>query len=121
MRYSIVHDGVKIELPKYTFDIDDKIAKMTEEINRGGSLRKISKRIFDFCAELIGVEELIKIVGDFDSCDPNELQILYRDMLSAYAEPLVQYEQEKLNGIYDFDTIEKVMDVAERAQAIRVV
>lgn len=121
MKYSFIHNGIKIELPSYNFDTDDKISSLTDEISKGGSLRKISKKIFDFCEELIGNEKIIEVIGEFDSCDPNELQILYKEILTTYAEPLVSYEQEKLSDMYDFDAIEKVMDVAERAQNFKVI
>lgn len=121
MKYSIVHDGIRIELPAYSFDTDDKIAAINNEVAGGVALRKISRKIYDFCEELVGTEVMSEAVGEFASCDPNELQILYKEILAAYAEPLVAYEQDKLNSMYDLDAIEKVIGVAEKAKTFGAV
>lgn len=119
MRYSIVHSGKAIELPRYSFAIDDDIANLTAGINRGGGVRKTCKLMYDFLVELLGSDEVTDLVGAFDDCDPNDLQIVVKEVLSAYAEPLVAYDQDKLDELYNIDKIEQVVDVAERAQTLR--
>lgn len=120
MRYSILHDGVKIELPKYTFAIDDKIASLTDEINSGGGLRKVSKKMYDFCIELLGDEIVAETIGKFEECDPNELQIFVKEIFAAYAEPVMSYEQDKLNNLYDIEKLREVIEVAEKASTLKV-
>ena len=120
MKYSILHNGTTIDLPKYTFDIDDKIASLTAEINRGGGLRKVSKKMYDFCVGLLGDEIVTETIGEFDDCDPNELQIFVKEIFSAYAEPVMSYEQDKLNDLYDIEKLKDVIEVAEKASTLKV-
>lgn len=88
MTYEINLNGGTIKLPKYSFKIAEKLEEQ-EKMNAGNS------SIIDKCGSMyelfeyiFGKEKVVEILGEFNDCDPNEINILYLDIIDAYNSPL---------------------------------
>lgn len=109
--YSVIFENREIQLPDYSFDIADKLEK-TEEINNS------SRKFKDKCRAVYDFEKMLlpnieEILGDFENCDPNDIQLLWMGIVDCYNQPIVEKRKEQIeatmNG-YDFSKITKLTE-----------
>lgn len=119
MEYNITINGESYELPKYNMKIAEKLEK-TELLNNKASesFKAKCKSMYDFCAELLGKEIVAVLIGKFEESDPNDINILYLDIVKTYNKPLEDYQQtetsEKLNGM-EFDKLTELLNAVSRS------
>lgn len=115
--YSIIFNKKEIELPNYSFQIAESL-ETTETINGSGkSYKEKCKALYKFETELLGEEIVKEIIGDFEKCDPNDIQLLYMGIVDCYNQPIIEKRNEQLKNTlsnYEIDKISKVIDTAEK-------
>lgn len=104
--YSILFDGKKIELPKYSVELALKIEALD---NVEGNLKDKLQAMYDFVYELIGEKE-VELIGAFDEADPNMINILFLQIVSCYNKPLTDYNVKEATKVMDDPQIKKALD-----------
>ena len=122
MEYNINRNGESYELPKYTMKIAEKLEK-AELLNNKASenFKNKCKSMYDFCAELLGKEIVSTLIGKFEESDPNEINILYLDIIKTYNKPLEDYQQaeasDKLNSM-EFDKMTELLKAVAQSEKV---
>ena len=96
MDYSMTVTGMVIELPKYTFDIAEKIERQ-EVVNSGTSKFKDKcKSMYATICSIIGEDKVADAIGTFNETDPNLINIMYLLLIKAYNYSIEEFNQNML-------------------------
>lgn len=115
MEYVVDFRGHTIELPKYTLAITEKFDKLDKDNAKLLSAKDRLKNIYKLLEDLIGKDALKEVVGLFDECDPNEVNILYFEVVKCYNSPVEEYQA---NGIKEQMDSAGVSDIISLLDAI---
>ena len=123
MQYNINYNDTVVTLPKYSL----KIAEMLEQQDKINSspikFREKCKTMFTTLENIIGNEKISELLGKFEECDPNEINLLYLSVIKAYGEPLNSYNTDSVyNSLNDMqvDKLTRLMDALEKAQKLHL-
>lgn len=102
MEYEIIWNGETYQIPGYSLKIADKLEEI-ELLNRGNQkFRDKCKKMYDFIGDILTKSIATQLLGKFDESDPNNINILYLEIVKTYNKPLVDYNksdaEEKLNA-----------------------
>lgn len=118
MQYIIEHDGISFEIPRYSFKIDDEIADINEYKTKSNSdYKRLCKKQYDFIKGLIG-DRVVDVIGEFDTCDPNDITIIFDEIVEAYSAPVREYQEEKLKESINIDQYSKLFDFIEKTNKL---
>ena len=103
MEYTIVKNGEVIELPKYSMKIAERLEQV-DTINKSAEkFKNKCKSMYELLVEIVGKEKLAELIGKLEDCDPNELNLLYLDVVESYNKPIEEKNtnstNEKLNSV----------------------
>ena len=110
--YSIVFNGTEVNLPKYSFTIANKIEEI--EISNNNSSKKFKDKcnlMYKFESELIGKQQLSELIGDFNDCDPNDINLLYLSIVESYQKPIADYNSEATESKMNDANLSKLLEV----------
>lgn len=113
MEYSLDFRGNTIELPKYTLAITDKFDKLEKDNSKVLSAKERVKNIYKFLEDLLGKERTKEILDDFNNCDPNEVNILYLDIIKCYNKPVEEHESSGLKEQMDNAGVAEIIKLLE--------
>lgn len=123
MQYNINYNDTVVTLPKYSL----KIAEMLEQQDKINSspikFREKCKTMFTTLENIIGNEKISELLGKFEECDPNDINLLYLSVVKAYGEPLNSYNTDSVyNSLNDMhvDKLTRLMDALEKAQKLHL-
>ena len=123
MQYNINYNDTVVTLPKYSL----KIAEMLEQQDKINSspikFREKCKTMFTTLTNIIGNEKISELLGKFEECDPNDINLLYLSVIKAYGEPLNSYNTDSVyNSLNDMqvDKLTRLMDALEKAQKLHL-
>ena len=123
MQYNINYNDTVVTLPKYSL----KIAEMLEQQDKINSspikFREKCKTMFTTLENIIGNEKISELLGKFEECDPNDINLLYLSTVKAYGEPLNSYNTDSVyNSLNDMqvDKLTRLMDALEKAQKLHL-
>lgn len=123
MQYNINYNDTVVTLPKYSL----KIAEMLEQQDKINSspikFREKCKTMFTTLENIIGNEKISELLGKFEECDPNDINLLYLSVIKAYGEPLNSYNTDSVyNSLNDMqvDKLTRLMDALEKAQKLHL-
>ena len=123
MQYNINYNDTVVTLPKYSL----KIAEMLEQQDRINSspikFREKCKTMFTTLENIIGNEKISELLGKFEECDPNDINLLYLSTVKAYGEPLNSYNTDSVyNSLNDMqvDKLTRLMDALEKANKLHL-
>lgn len=123
MQYNINYNDTVVTLPKYSL----KIAEMLEQQDKINSspikFREKCKTMFTTLENIIGNEKISELLGKFEECDPNDINLLYLSTVKAYGEPLNNYNTDSVyNSLNDMqvDKLTRLMDALEKAQKLHL-
>lgn len=112
MGYAIVKDGETYDLPKYSMKIADKLESVENQSQKNVSFRIKCKARYDTVSELLGKEVVNTLLGKFEDSDPNEINILYLNIIQEYNKPIEEHNsaaaKEKMNDI-DIDKMTELL------------
>lgn len=112
MEYTVTFNGNSYDLPKYTIAIAEKIERQ-EQINQGQmKLKDKCKLMYELCEDFIGKDKVVECIGKFNEVDPNELNILYLEIVTTYNKPVENYNNERFEGQLSGMQLDKLMDIA---------
>lgn len=115
MKYVVEFKDKEIVLPQYTIDIVDKIEK-ADKINMSDNrpYKEKVKALLDLEYELVGKDIVDELVGgELNSCDPNDVQILFILIIRAYDKPI-----DDINAERDDDVLEQLGQIKDTAEAL---
>ena len=123
MQYNINYNDTVVTLPKYSL----KIAEMLEQQDKINSspikFREKCKTMFITLENIIGNEKISELLGKFEECDPNDINLLYLSTVKAYGEPLNSYNTDSVyNSLNDMqvDKLTRLMDALEKANKLHL-
>ena len=121
MNYQINVNGSTYALPTYNIKIMQMLDEQ-EKKNNDDSLDILDKlkSLYNTCESLI--PNLSAIIGSFDSLDPNELNLVYLNIIQAYSEPVNSHNndeaktkiQDALSSIEGADKMIELMEKLEK-------
>ena len=118
MDYSMTVNGMVIELPKYTFDIAEKIERQ-EVVNSGTSKFKDKcKSMYTTICSIIGEDKVTDAIGTFNETDPNLINIMYLELIKAYNKPIEEFNQNNLTDSLQNSGIEDITKLLNSLQNI---
>ena len=118
MDYSMTVNGMVIELPKYTFDIAEKIERQ-EIVNSGTSKFKDKcKSMYSTICSIIGDDKVSETIGSFNETDPNLINIMYLELIKAYNKPIEEFNQNNLTDSLQNSGIEDITKLLNSLQNI---
>ena len=118
MDYSMTVNGMVIELPKYTFDIAEKIERQ-EIVNSGTSKFKDKcKSMYTTICSIIGEDKVADAIGAFNETDPNLINIMYLELIKAYNKPIDEFNQNKITNSLQNSGVEDITKLLNSLQNI---
>lgn len=121
MNYQINVNGSTYSLPTYNIKIMQMLDEQ-EKKNNDASVDILDKlkSLYNTCESLI--PNLSAIIGSFDSLDPNELNLVYLNIIQAYSEPVNSHNndeaktkiQDALSSIEGADKMIELMEKLEK-------
>ena len=125
MEYTIVKNGEVIELPKYSMKIAGEL-EAVDLLNQKVSepFKSKCKKMYEFCSSLIGKEKVADLIGKFEESDPNEINVLYLNIVNCYNKPIEEYTQasasEKMNSMEVDKMIELLNAIGKSDKVFKV-
>ena len=119
--YSITLEatGETIHLPDYTVDIAEKIESVMLYADTKARFRDKIKKMYDFLANLLGKEKVAEQFGKFETCDPNDINLLFLRITDAYNRPVADYNDDKIVEKLDKTQIDKLSKIVDSADKIK--
>lgn len=119
MEYTIIWNGQSYDIPKYTMKISEKLEEI-ELLNRGNQkFRDKCKKMYDFIVEILGKETTSEILGKFEESDPNNLNILYLEIVKSYNKPLLDYNKQGVDEQLDSEQVTKMLELVKALPNIK--
>ena len=123
MTYTLTYNNQMVEIPNYNFSIAELIEKQ-ELVNASKSKFKDKCRsMYSTIEGIIGCSKIEELIGKFEDCDPNEINILYLQILKTYNEPLENYKDSDVYTRLDNFQIEKLtslVDALDKASKMKL-
>lgn len=120
--YTVNFNEEEVKLPKYTFDIANKIEKQ-EVTNSGNSkFQDKCRSMHSLLESLLGKEKISELLGSFKDSDPNDINILYLSIVQAYSDPVEQFNMESTQRTIDnanLDSLKDFLTVFEKASKVK--
>ena len=119
--YSITWEatGETIHLPDYTVDIAEKIESVMLYADTKARFRDKIKKMYDFLANLLGKETVVEQFGKFETCDPNDINLLFLRITDTYNRPVADYNDDKIVEKLDKTQIDKLSKIVDSADKIK--
>lgn len=122
MNYEVRLNDRVIALPKYSFKIAGMLEAQETMNSSTDSLIAKCKSMYSLFCELLTENTVKDILGEFDSCDPNEINLLYLDIINSYNSPLMEKQTMQNNSNLDkigenmsrIDKMLQTLDAVER-------
>ena len=121
MNYQINVNGSTYALPTYNIKIMQMLDEQ-EKKNNDASIDILDKlkSLYSTCESLI--PNLSAIIGSFDSLDPNELNLVYLNIIQAYSAPVASHNndeaktkiQQALSSVEGADKMVELMEKLEK-------
>ena len=104
-------EGKKIDLPNYSVELALKI----EDLDRvEGTISDKMKAMYDFISEVIGIEKTEEALGEFNTSDPNLINILFLSIVNAYNKPLQDYTIKQSTQVLDNPKVKQSLDAIDK-------
>ena len=119
--YSITWEatGETIHLPDYTVDIAEKIESVMLYADTKARFRDKIKKMYDFLSNLLGKEKVVEQFGKFETCDPNDINLLFLRITDTYNRPVADYNDDKIVEKLDKTQIDKLSKIVDSADKIK--
>lgn len=115
--YTIYFGNKEVRLPNYSFDIAEMLETVGAINNSNRAYKEKCSEVYEFEKKLLGESTVNELVGEFNSCDPNDIQLLFMGIVDCYNQPIKQKRDEQLKNALnrtDFSKISKLMEIADK-------
>lgn len=123
MTYTMNYNNQLFEVPSYNFSIAEIIEKQ-EMINGSKSKFKDKcKSMYTTLCSILGETRVEELIGKFESCDPNEINILYLKLIDAYNEPLKDCQNDNISSKLEnlhIDKLTSLIDALDKASRMNI-
>ena len=124
MNYQINVNGSTYALPTYNIKIMQMLDEQ-EKKNNDDSLDILDKlkSLYNTCESLI--PNLSAIIGSFDSLDPNELNLVYLNIIQAYSEPVNSHNNDEAktkiqDALSSIEGADKMVELIEKLEKLNL-
>ena len=124
MNYQINVNGSTYALPTYNIKIMQMLDEQ-EKKNNDASVDILDKlkSLYNTCESLI--PNLSAIIGSFDSLDPNELNLVYLNIIQAYSEPVNSHNNDEANNkiqdaLSSIEGADKMVELIEKLEKLNL-
>lgn len=109
--YEVNYGGEVVALPKYNFKIAEKLEKQ-DSINAGNTrFRDKCKSMYELEKELLGADFVDRVIGNFEDADPNEINIVYIQIVRTYNDVLSEYTSQDISDKIETSKVDKVVEL----------
>lgn len=120
MNYEIMTNAGKIiQLPNYTIKLAESIeavSSFTE--NPNNKFREKIKKMYNFLETIISKEIMNEDIGSFNTCDPNNVNLMFLKIVDAYNSPVTEFNTDKISDRLDNIPLDKVTNLIESADKL---
>lgn len=124
MNYQINVNGSTYALPAYNIKIMQMLDEQ-EKKNNDASVDILDKlkSLYNTCESLI--PNLSAIIGSFDSLDPNELNLVYLNIIQAYSEPVNSHNNDEAktkiqDALSSIEGADKMVELIEKLEKLNL-
>ena len=124
MNYQINVNGSTYALPTYNIKIMQMLDEQ-EKKNNDSSVDILDKlkSLYNTCESLI--PNLSAIIGSFDSLDPNELNLVYLNIIQAYSEPVNSHNNDEAktkiqDALSSIEGADKMVELIEKLEKLNL-
>lgn len=124
MNYQINVNGSTYSLPTYNIKIMQMLDEQ-EKKNNDASVDILDKlkSLYNTCESLI--PNLSAIIGSFDSLDPNELNLVYLNIIQAYSEPVNSHNNDEAktkiqDALSSIEGADKMVELIEKLEKLNL-
>lgn len=124
MNYQINVNGSTYALPTYNIKIMQMLDEQ-EKKNNDASVDILDKlkSLYNTCESLI--PNLSAIIGSFDSLDPNELNLVYLNIIQAYSEPVNSHNNDEAktkiqDALSSIEGADKMVELIEKLEKLNL-
>ena len=124
MNYQINVNGSTYALPTYNIKIMQMLDEQ-EKKNNDASVDILDKlkSLYNTCESLI--PNLSAIIGTFDSLDPNELNLVYLNIIQAYSEPVNSHNNDEAktkiqDALSSIEGADKMVELIEKIEKLNL-
>ena len=124
MNYQINVNESTYALPTYNI----KIMQMLDEHEKKNNDASVDildklKSLYNTCESLI--PNLSAIIGSFDSLDPNELNLVYLNIIQAYSEPVNSHNNDEAktkiqDALSSIEGADKMVELIEKLEKLNL-
>ena len=112
MDYSIVFEGTEYPLPKYSIKIAEDLDAVETVCQSNVKFREKCKKMYDVISKILGKENLVGIVGEFNDVEPNKLNLVYLMLITEYSRPVDEFRADEIHNKLSSMSIDKITQVA---------
>lgn len=120
MNYEVMTNAGKIiQLPNYTIKLAESIeavSSFTE--NPNNKFREKIKKMYNFLETIISKEIMNEDIGSFNTCDPNNVNLMFLKVVDAYNSPVTEFNTDKISDRLDNIPLDKVTNLIESADKL---
>ena len=120
MNYEIMTNTDKIvQLPNYTIKLAESIeavSSFTE--NPNNKFREKIKKMYNFLETIISKEIMDEDIGSFNTCDPNNVNLMFLKVVDSYNSPVTEFNTDKISDRLDNIPLDKVANLIESADKL---
>lgn len=124
MNYQINVNGSTYALPTYNIKIMQMLDEQ-EKKNNDASVDILDKlkSLYNTCESLI--PNLSAIIGSFDSLDPNELNLVYLNIIQAYSAPVNSHNKDEAktkiqDALSSIEGADKMIELMEKLEKLNL-
>ena len=121
MEYTIIIDGRSYDLPKKTLAVMEKLDDvLSVDSVKGLTVKQKFEKLHAFVKDLVGEDNASEMFGtdNLSEIDLSELTLAVKKVVSAYENPIADYDAEIARKKFDNVPIEKIVSLTKAAQTV---
>ena len=111
--YKITFEGQSIDLPNYTLEISRKIESLNK-VDEEESIEVKLQAMYSFIDDILGTEKTVKVLGEYEECDPNLINILFLSIIDEYDRPRKEYVMNRALKDYQDPRLKNALNALDK-------
>lgn len=111
--YKITFEGQNIDLPNYTLEISRKIESLNK-VDEEESIEVKLQAMYSFIDDILGTEKTVKVLGEYEKCDPNLINILFLSIIDEYDRPRKEYVMNRALKDYQDPRLKNALNALDK-------
>lgn len=116
--YSFMFNDREVVLPTYSIKVAEQLEN-TENVNKSSAKFRVKvQTMYNVIASLIGKDLAQDLLGTCDESDPNDVNILYLQIVACYNSPFDEYNQTAVSDKFKELPVDALETIANAMQSI---